>query len=199
MGLDKRRLKREIETDRRAAARDKVRELRAKISLARLERKARVSAIRLQCATAREKLRAVCLSRRERAALEGARLVEQRKAELGEQYAYEKIIRSGERQPGPKGTVRKATAAERAAESDDEVRSNIPRELLPAFEKHRRQFKGTTRRTRTEAFLEWAEANPDEIWALQNEQAERDILAMVREHNRHARAVGAAELDDVPF
>jgi hypothetical protein len=198
MALDKRRLKREIETDRRAAARDKVRELRGRIQLARLERKARVSAIRLQCAQAREKLRAVCLSRRERAALEGARLVEQRKAELGEQYAYEKIIRSGDRQ-GVKGTVRKATAAERAAESDDEVRANIPRELLSAFEKHRRQFKETARRTRTEAFLEWAEANPDEIWALQNEQAEQDIKAMVREHNRHARAVGAAELDDVPF
>lgn len=199
MGLDKRRLRREIETDRRKAHQDKVRELRARIQLARLERKSRVSAIRLQCAQARAKLRAICLSRRERAALEGARLVELRKAELGEEYAYEKVIRSADQRGTAKGSVRKVTAAERAAESDDEVRANIPRELVPAFDKHRRQFKETARRTRTEAFLEWAEANPDEIWLLQNEQAEADIKAMVREHNRHARAVGAAELDDVPF
>jgi len=195
--FDKKRLRREIEADRRNAQRDKVRELRARIQLARLERKAKVSAIRSQCAVAREKLRALCLTRRERAALEGARLIEQRKAELGEEQALEKLVRSADRR-GHKGGVR-STAAERASESDDEVRANIPRELVAAFDKNRRYIKGTPRKTRTEAFLQWAEENPAEIWALQNEQAEREIRAMVREHNRHARAVGAAELDDVPF
>jgi hypothetical protein len=195
--FDKKRLRREIEADRRNAQRDKVRELRARIQLARLERKAKVSAIRSQCAIAREKLRALCLTRRERAALEGARLVEQRKAELGEEQGLEKLVRSADRR-GHKGGVR-STAAERASESDDEVRANIPSELIPAFDKNRRYIKGTPRKTRTEAFLQWAEENPAEIWALQNEQAEREIRAMVREHNRHARAVGAAELDDVPF
>ena len=195
--FDKKRLRREIEADRRNAQRDKVRELRARIQLARLERKAKVSAIRSQCAIAREKLRALCLSRRERAALEGARLVEQRRAELGEEQALEKLVRSADRR-GIKGSVR-STAAERASESDDEVRANIPRELVAAFDKHRRHIKGTPRKTRTEAFLQWAEENPAEVWALQNEQAEREIREMVREHNRAARAVGAAELDDVPF
>lgn len=195
--FDKKRLRREIEADRRNAQRDKVRELRARIQLARLERKAKVSAIRSQCAVAREKLRALCLTRRERAALEGARLIEQRKAELGEEQALEKLVRSADRR-GRKGGVR-STAAERASESDDEVRANIPRELVPAFDKNKRYIKGTPRKTRTEAFLQWAEENPAEIWALQNEQAEREIREMVREHNRHARAVGAAELDDVPF
>lgn len=195
--FDKKRLRREIEADRRNAQRDKVRELRARIQLARLERKAKVSAIRSQCAIAREKLRALCLTRRERAALEGARLVEQRKGELGEEQALEKLVRSADRR-GIKGSVR-STAAERASESDDEVRANIPSELVPAFEKNKRFIKGTPRKTRTEAFLQWAEENPAEVWALQNEQAEREIRAMVREHNRAARAVGAAELDDVPF
>ena len=195
--FDKKRLRREIEADRRNAQRDKVRELRARIQLARLERKAKVSAIRSKCAIAREKLRALCLTRRERAALEGARLVEQRKGELGEEQALEKLVRSADRR-GIKGSVR-STAAERASESDDEVRANIPSELVPAFEKNKRFIKGTPRKTRTEAFLQWAEENPAEVWALQNEQAEREIRAMVREHNRAARAVGAAELDDVPF
>lgn len=195
--FDKKRLRRENEADRRAKQRDKVRELRARIQLARLERKAKVTAIRSQCAIAREKLRALCLSRRERAQLEGLRLVEQRKAELGEEQHLEKLVRSADRR-GIKGGVR-STAAERAAESDDEVRANIPRELVAAFDKNRRHIKATPRKTRTEAFLQWAEENPDDIWALQNEQAEREIREMVREHNRHARAVGAAELDEVPF
>lgn len=195
--FDKRKLKRELEHDRRQAVKDKVLELRVRIQLARLERAANVKAIRSQCAVARTKLRAVCKSRRERAGLEGLRRVQERKAELGQEQALERIVRSADRRH-VKGSVR-STAKERQQEADDEVRANIPRELVPAFDKHRRHIKGTPRKTRTEAFLQWAEENPGEVWALQNEQAEREIREMVREHNRQARTVGAAALKDVPF
>jgi hypothetical protein len=197
MAFDKKRLHREIKADQRQAHRDKVRELRARIQLARLERKAKISAIRSQCAVSREKLRALCLSRRERAALEAARFIEARKAELGEEQHLEQLGRSADRRH-VKGSVR-STSAERSQESDDEVRANLPRELVAFFNKHKRQIKGTARKTRTEAALQYAEENPDEVWILQNEQAEKDIRAMIREHNQHARAVGASTLDDVPF
>ena len=61
------------------------------------------------------------------------------------------------------------------------------------------RFGDMARKTRTEAMLQWAEENAGEVWALQQERAERDIRAMIREHNEHAKAVGASRLDDVPF
>lgn len=195
--FDKRKLKREIEADRRKAVRDKVRQLRAQIQLARLERKQAIEAIRSQCSIARAKLRATCLSRRERAKLEGERLIEKRRAELGEEVSLEKLVRGADRRH-LKGSVR-STAKERSQEDDDQVRANIPRDLLPVFEKHKRRIKAGPRSTRTEAFLEWVSENPDEVYILQNEQAEADIRRMVREHNREARSIGAAALADVPF
>ena len=94
-----------------------------------------------------------------------------------------------------KGSVR-SCAKERAQESDDAVRANLPDELVAVFNRHRRHIKATPRKTRTESFLQWAEENPEEIWAMQNETADVEIRRMVAEHNRQARAVGASE---VPF
>ena len=64
------------------------------------------------------------------------------------------------------------------------------------FDKVRRQIKGLERKTRTEAFLEWAEENPGEVYAMQEREAEREIKRLVREHQR---AKGAGGLDNVPF
>lgn len=72
-------------------------------------------------------------------------------------------------------------AGESIAESDDEVRRNIPAELEPVFDRVRRQIKGSARRSRTEAFLEWAEANPDEVLAMQADAAADDAERMWRE------------------
>ncbi len=43
---------------------------------------------------------------------------------------------------------------ERQAESDDEVRSNIPPELVALFERVKRGIKASPRMSRTEAFLQ---------------------------------------------
>jgi len=71
--------------------------------------------------------------------------------------------------------------AERRSESDDEVRSNIDPSLLPLFEEVKRKIKGSEWRTRTEAFLEYAEANPDDaLFAREREAASwlhREIMA----------------------
>ena len=48
-------------------------------------------------------------------------------------------------------------------ESDEEVRNNIPPELVPTWEVEKRGIKGNPRKSRTEAFLEWVEQHPTEI------------------------------------
>lgn len=49
------------------------------------------------------------------------------------------------------------------AESDDEVRQNIPPELLPTWELVKRGIGRSDRKSRTETFLEWVEAHQSEI------------------------------------
>jgi hypothetical protein len=60
--------------------------------------------------------------------------------------------------------------------------------------------KGSPRRTRTEAFLEWVEENPGEVYAMQSEQADRDLARLVAEHERAERlSRRKARLSEVPF
>ena len=64
------------------------------------------------------------------------------------------------------------------------------------FNKVRRNIKGSDRRSRSEAFLEWAEENPGEIYAMQEQEAAREIKRLVNEYQREARGSGDAH---VPF
>jgi len=76
------------------------------------------------------------------------------------------------------------------------VRRDIPPELVGVFNKVRRNIKGSDHRSRSEAFLEWAEENPGEIYAMQEQEAAREIKRLVNEYQREAR--GSAD-DHVPF
>ena len=60
----------------------------------------------------------------------------------------------------------------------------IPRGLVKVFDKVRRHIKGSDRKCRTEAFLEWVEENPGEVYAIQERDAQREIARAVREHGR---------------
>jgi hypothetical protein len=195
--LDKTKLRKEIEKDRRARQRARVVELRALIKVAIVGRREQRKQIRTQCQTARRRLREQCGVRQERARVEGGKLIAQRRRELHDEQHTEKLLRSADRRHVK--TAVRSTALERRQESDDEVRSNLPRELAPVFDKVRRQIKGTVRKSRTEAFLHWAEENPGEVYQIQNTENERELQRMIREHNKTARAVGMADLSDIPF
>jgi hypothetical protein len=80
-----------------------------------------------------------------------------------------------------------ARAVERRAESDDEVRRNLPPELVAVFDRMKTKIKAGPRHSRTEAFLEWVERNPDEAAGMLYEQAERDVARMVAQHERIGR------------
>lgn len=199
-GLDKKRLMRELERDRRSKVRSRVAELRQLIKVARAEKRAAIRGVQLQCAQARKKLRSVCQLRADRARAQGDNVIAARRGELGEQREIDRTIRDvdarGKRGPG----VKRATLRERRAESDDEVRANIPRAMVGVFDSVRRYVKPTARMSRTEAFLQWAEENAGEVYAIQAQQAERDLARLLAEQERVERlSRKRGRLADVPF
>jgi len=191
---------REIEHERRAKVVQHLTELGVLLKAAREARRESIDRIRLQCRKAREKLRDVCGARRERARREGTEVVNARAREIQEERHLDKLQRTSGKRPASKGLkpigrVRNA-GRERESESDDEVRRDIPPELVSVFNKVRRNIKGSDRRSRSEAFLEWAEENPAEIYAMQEQEAAREIKRLVKEYEREAAGRGDAY---VPF
>ena len=196
-GLDRKRLMREIEHERRAKVVQRLTELGVLLKAAREARREAIERIRFQCRKAREKLRNVCGARRERARREGTEVVNARAREMHEERHLDKLQRTAGRRSAAKpiGRVRNATR-ERESESDDAVRRDIPPELVSVFNKVRRNIKGSDRRTRSETFLEWAEENPAEIYAMQEQEAAREIKRLVKEYEREVVGKGDAH---VPF
>ena len=195
--LDKKRLMREIEHERRAKVVQRLTELGVLLKAAREARREAIDRIRFQCRKAREKLRNVCGARRERAGREGTEVVNARAREMHEERHFDKLQRSAGKRSTTKpiGRVRNA-ARERESESDDAVRRDIPPELVSVFNRVRRNIKGSDHRTRSEAFLEWAEENPGEIYAMQEQEAAREIKRLVKEYERE---VGERGDTHVPF
>jgi len=112
-----------------------------------------------------------------------------------------------------RGSKGRSSSKERREESADEVAHNLPPELVPVFRRVERSIHGGPRKSRTEAFLEWAEENPDDVHGIMYEQADRDVARLVAEHEacgarlakaKHGRgyrdpADVAAALAGVPF
>jgi hypothetical protein len=110
------------------------------------------------------------------------------RTELAELAKAERAARADEhRERSVQGVIRRkekqrAKALELRSESDDEVRANLDPALQSVWNEMKAAFKGEPgRRTRTEAFLEWAEANPDEVLTLQIALAEADAERFVAE------------------
>ncbi len=106
----------------------------------------------------------------------------------------------------------RSTARERRQESGDEVAANLPHELVTVWRKVEPLIHGGARTTRTEAFLEWAEENPDAVHEILYDAADRDVARLVAEHQatemrlanaRRGRGYSdedvAAALGGVPF
>lgn len=92
------------------------------------------------------------------------------RAELEAERKHQRAMKRIERGNVARAAEEKrASARTRRGESDDEVRGNIPPELVHLFERVKRQIKGSERMTRTEAFLHYAAEHPDEeIAALED-------------------------------
>lgn len=227
LSADRRKLNREIAEHLREKDREALAALRARIEAAKAERRQMVRAARETCRTAllsvrqrqaaerrrltlehqaeRERGRVACTTGKTEAKRQGHELERTAKRTLREERTFQRQIRRAGKKPPERSTAR-----ERALEDDDAVRNNLPAELIPVFDKHRRSFKGSPRRSRTEQFLEWAEENPDEVLAVQQAEADEALKELLRQEARLAHASrrgnrsrrrpqGLESLADVPF
>lgn len=224
-------LKRDIERDLRAKAKAKLATLREQVRAARMARKSAVAAVVTRCRTDRqavreqarmewlltlERLRSAlhaerqaareaCAMRKDEAKRATADAIEQARGELEAERKYQedlKRIEHGNRRRHRE--AHRSSASERRSESDDEVRVNIPAELVSLFERVKRGIKGSPRESRTEAFLHYAEEHPAEVLEALDDKTDalvRDLERQEREARRHAsrRRYTAAELAAVPF
>jgi hypothetical protein len=212
----RREILRQLERDHRRKMREKLAELRAQLSAARAARKALLSDASERCRAeriaARERARALrlralaelreatraerqaarsaCIARKDEAKQSTSSPIERARAELGAERKYQEDLRRIERGNRASRLHRpKATRAERRSESDDEVRANIPAELVALFEQVKRGIKAGPRQSRTEAFLKYAEEHPAEVLHAVEDKTEALIRDLERQQNETRRAL----------
>lgn len=210
---DRRQLWREIHREEKRKAREKLLALRGALRETRLRRKHALRDAKVRCRTERlaaaERARALRLRLldemreavfAERAAARQACVVrlgdargikddiERARTEWAAERHFQREMREIERT----GRERKkhtpaASKAVRRSESDDEVRTNLSPELVPLFEKVKRQIHESPRMTRTEAFLLYAEQHPNEVLAVLDDQTDAMIRELEAQERKAAR------------
>lgn len=188
--------------------------LRSRIKLARVQRVQMIRDARQACRTARAELverqrgereafvtrqrgeriaeRAACAAGKDQARETGSGLEHKSRSELREAKTQLRVERRSAIRPA------RSTARERLQEDDDAVRGNLPPELRPVFDKVRRKVKATGKKSRTEAFLDWAEENPDEILIVQQEAADKELKGMLKQQRELGRTVRDAKRYKLP-
>jgi hypothetical protein len=232
----RRELMRSIEREHRQAARQRVAELRAALKDARTMRRIALVQARQRCHAERVAARARArqlyaegiarlrdATRQERLAarqacdanLAAARGIKERilraRAELEAERKYQRDMKRIERANRARTLEFKRTSkAERRAESDDEVRGNIPPEFVALFERVKRGIKASPRMSRTEAFLHYAEENPEEVLEAISDTTDELVRQLAEQHRDAVRATRrparlasprytAEQLAEVPF
>lgn len=232
----KAKLKRELAEQLRRKDREALAALRSAIQRAALQRREAMAAAVAACRAARVQLKAKHAAARARAREElnraimaerqaarakctackvearraGLSGVERARRELEAEREYQRQIRAADTRLR-KRDVGRSSAKERRAESDDEVRRNLPAELVRVFDAVRSRMRGSARRSRTETFLQWAEENPGEVYAIQQAHADREVRELVKRERKLSGTVRKAgrykrspealarDLEAVPF
>jgi hypothetical protein len=157
---------------------------------ARVDVKAKVIALRAaeherlkrEIKEMRLRARAQCQARKHRIRSAGGSAVQKRSALIRAERQLQAQLKRLEAAAKAKRIRFAASKKERRQESDDAVRGNLPRELRPVFDAMKKTIHGSQRRTRTEAFLEWAEEHPEEVLQMQSHEADREVARLVAEH-----------------
>jgi hypothetical protein len=190
--------------------------LRARIKVARIDRGSMLRAARVSCRTARAELverqrderrtfvdrqrgeriaeRSACAAGKDSARLTGGELEARARAEAKDAKTLQRQVRDADRRTAKT----RSTARERGQEDDDAVRGNLPPELRPVFDKVRKTIKASGKRSRTEAFLDWAEENPEEILAVQQATADRELKELLKQQREQGRTVRDARRYKLP-
>jgi hypothetical protein len=174
--MNKAQLNREIRKGHREKHTARLKELRGLIAAARVARREAVRSVRLDCAQKRIEARASCQLRALTAKQEGEAEIERRKQQKRSEGRFERKMSEVER-PRPL----RSTATQRREEDDDAVRRNLDPPMVPVFNAVRKHIRATPRMDRTEAFLQWAHENPDEVLGLMQHDADRYLTELLAE------------------
>jgi len=81
------------------------------------------------------------------------------------------------------------------------VRANLEDPAMRSvFDTVRKHIKGNARKSRTEAFLQWVEENPGEVFGALQHEADRYLAQLIAEEERTAREHRrGGKLAGVPF
>jgi hypothetical protein len=167
--------------------------IRKRCQLARARVSAARKAATLTLSEARTAAQNRCALRKHRIKALTISAVEKKRQELDAERAMWRDIQRAEKRIKKSGARR--TKREASSESDDEVRANIPAELVHVFNRVRRTIRSREGMSRTEAFLHWAEENPAEVYAHEAEAADRAtarLVAELQELERQAQREGRA-------
>ncbi len=158
-------------------------------------------------ARTRERGRNVCSSARGDAQLSTLTAIEAAAARLEAELGEQRKLRAWARPASTRSTPGRANARERAQESDGEVLANIDDPgLRIVWEAVKHRVKPGGRRSRTEAFFEWAAEHPSEVYEIQEKDAIAHLAELERREKKLAgsmrkgtEAVRRALLEAVPF
>ena len=209
-------LNRDIAKSHREKAAATLRDLREQLHVARTRRNAALSTAKGRCradrlalrenanarrqrtlaelrdtyAKERADARDVCVLRKAEVHTEARDPIERAKGKWEAERKYQgdlRRIEQGNRERHR--AVHRAHADERRSESDDEVRANIQPDHQALWERVKRSIKGSSRESRTEAFLRYAEQNPGEILDALGDDSDRIVRELEEQRARADRAL----------
>jgi hypothetical protein len=144
--------------------------------------------LRKEAQEQRQQARNRCQLRKHKIRASSQRQIDKRRAVLTEERKLQAQMKRLDQHAKARLRRHAPSAKERRQEGDEHVRNNLPAELKPVWDRVKKTIKGGPRRTRTEAFLEWAQENPDDVLQHQQHVTDREVAELVREHEQvHAR------------
>jgi len=204
----------EMERELKRKDRGKLKTLRESIRNAKRSRTTKLREVTAQCRAARranmerakrarerlresiyrtrERARGLCSVSRGDAYSTTLQEIEKAVGALEEERALQRQL-SAWTKPTRCALPRAAKGRERRAESDCEVAANIDDPGLRVVWDHvKHKIKAGPRRSRTEAFLEWAHDHSADVYAIQEADAERALLELEQEERRLSREMKKA-------
>jgi len=217
LAAQRKALRRELERDAKRKDRERLAKLRELVKAAKQHKRDRLKEIVTLCQRARAKnregARAIRAAHRQAAQLEiEARRINSRKEcnrrklqakhkgldsitraakQLAAERRHQETMRRYEAPAKVTGSTRRTRPKTRKAtalqETEADVLRNIPPELVPVWRKVRGKIKGTPRRSRTEAFLEWAAEHKAQVYEITDAEIEKDVARLAKEEKQLRR------------
>lgn len=161
--------------------------VRVRLEIARLREQ-----LRLGIEERRARVRQCCGSDRASVRAEADKLVagtRQQLAELLDERRRERVWTRKGSTSRTTATTSSLSAAEQRAESDHEVEANLSPDQLLIWSKVKAKIKGSARRSRTEAFLEWMAENGSDVARILEAEAVAAEKAAIREEAEARKVV----------